>query len=177
LPQSLEAAYPLTDVIIVSAGPTIEILPKTFTDQSFISSSAGRVVDRMPTFNPDLKQLNSDSRRACLQSAPGCHDASRRPSQYEATHKEKSMSNIRFRQLRSLTRLILAIAALLLMQITLIAQSDQGRITGTVRDQTGAVIPGATIVVKNERTGDERNHKQRRRLLPSHGTPAFSLYS
>jgi hypothetical protein len=70
--------------------------------------------------------------------------------------KEKSMSNIRFKQLRSLTGLILVITALLLMQITLVAQSDQGRITGTVRDQTGAVIPGATIVVKNERTGDER---------------------
>jgi hypothetical protein len=85
LPLSLEAAYSLTDVIIVSAGLTIEIFPKTFTDQSFISSSAGRGVDRMPTFNPDLQQLNSDSRRACLQSTPGCHDASRRPSQYEAT--------------------------------------------------------------------------------------------
>ncbi len=66
------------------------------------------------------------------------------------------MSNIRFKQLRSLTGLILVIAALFLMQITLVAQSDQGRITGTVRDQAGAVIPGATVVVKNERTGDER---------------------
>jgi hypothetical protein len=42
------------------------------------------------------------------------------------------------------------------MQITSVAQSDQGRITGTVRDQAGAVIPGATVVVKNVRTGDER---------------------
>jgi hypothetical protein len=85
LPQSLEAAYPLTDVIIASVGPTFEIFPKTFTDQSFISSSAGRVVDRMPTFNPDLQQFNSDSRRACLQSIPGNHHASRRQSQNEAT--------------------------------------------------------------------------------------------
>jgi hypothetical protein len=85
LPQSLEAAYPLTDVIIALAGPTFEIFPKTFTDQSFISSSAGRVVDRMPTFNPDLQQLNSDSRRACLQSISVRHDASQRRSQYEAT--------------------------------------------------------------------------------------------
>jgi carboxypeptidase family protein len=66
------------------------------------------------------------------------------------------MSNIRFKPLRSLTGLILVIAALLLMQITLVAQSDQGRITGTVRDQAGAVIPGATVIVKNERTSDER---------------------
>jgi Carboxypeptidase regulatory-like domain len=36
------------------------------------------------------------------------------------------------------------------------AQADQGRITGTIKDQNGAVIPGATVVVKNERTGDER---------------------
>ncbi len=85
LPLSLEAAYPLTNVIIVSAGPTIEIFPKTLTDQSFISSSAGRVLDRMPTFNPDLQQLNGDSRRACLQSISGRHDASQRRAQNEAT--------------------------------------------------------------------------------------------
>ncbi|MFN7928910.1 MAG: carboxypeptidase-like regulatory domain-containing protein, partial [Blastocatellia bacterium] len=35
------------------------------------------------------------------------------------------------------------------------AQSDQGRIAGIVKDQAGAVIPNATIIVKNERTGDE----------------------
>jgi hypothetical protein len=36
------------------------------------------------------------------------------------------------------------------------AQVDQGRITGTVKDQSGAVIPGVSITVKNERTGEER---------------------
>jgi hypothetical protein len=78
------------------------------------------------------------------------------------------MSNIRFKQLRSLTGSILVIAALLLMQITLVAQSDQGRITGTVHDQAGAVIPGATVVVKNERTGDERT-------TTSNGEGAFQV--
>jgi hypothetical protein len=85
VPLSLEAAYPSTDIIIVPADLKTEIFPNTFTIQSFIFSSAGPVVDRMPTFNPDLQQLNSDSRRACLQSIPGCHNASQRPSQYEAT--------------------------------------------------------------------------------------------
>jgi hypothetical protein len=84
-PLSFEVVYPLTEFIIVSAGPKPEIFPKTFTNQSFIFSSAVLVVGRMPTFNPDLQQLNSDSRRACLQSIPGRHDASQRRSQYEAT--------------------------------------------------------------------------------------------
>ena len=36
------------------------------------------------------------------------------------------------------------------------AQVDQGRITGTVKDQSGAVIPGVSITAKNERTGEMR---------------------
>src|SRR5215510_14792676 len=36
------------------------------------------------------------------------------------------------------------------------AQIDQARITGVVHDQNNAVVPGATITVKNERTGDVR---------------------
>src|SRR5262245_11743530 len=36
------------------------------------------------------------------------------------------------------------------------SQVDQGRITGTAKDQTGAVIPGVSVTVKNERTGEER---------------------
>src|SRR5260221_3637342 len=36
------------------------------------------------------------------------------------------------------------------------AQVDQGRFTGTVRDQTNAFVAGATVKVKNERTGEER---------------------
>jgi hypothetical protein len=37
------------------------------------------------------------------------------------------------------------------------AQVDQGRFTGTVRDQTNAFVAGATVKVKNERTGEERS--------------------
>src|ERR1039458_1095394 len=36
-------------------------------------------------------------------------------------------------------------------------QSDVGRITGTITDATGAVIPSATVTVKNENTS--RIHK------------------
>ena len=36
---------------------------------------------------------------------------------------------------------------------------DQGRFTGIVADTTGAVIPGASIRVRNEKTGAERNVK------------------
>ncbi len=36
------------------------------------------------------------------------------------------------------------------------AQSSQGRILGTVTDQSGAVIPGATMVIKNQATGVSR---------------------
>ncbi len=36
------------------------------------------------------------------------------------------------------------------------AQTDQARVAGTVRDQNNAAVPGATITVRNERTGDVR---------------------
>jgi hypothetical protein len=36
------------------------------------------------------------------------------------------------------------------------AQSEQGRLTGTVRDQSNAFVGGATISVRNERTSDAR---------------------
>jgi hypothetical protein len=36
------------------------------------------------------------------------------------------------------------------------AQVDQGRFAGTIRDQTSAFVGGATVKVKNERTGEER---------------------
>ena len=39
---------------------------------------------------------------------------------------------------------------------TAIAQTDQGRFTGTVRDSSGAFVAGATVKVKNERTSEER---------------------
>ena len=37
------------------------------------------------------------------------------------------------------------------------AQTPTGALAGTVTDQTGAVVSGATVVVKNEETGQEFN--------------------
>ena len=36
------------------------------------------------------------------------------------------------------------------------AQTDHGRIGGVVTDANGAIVPGASVLVKNERTGEER---------------------
>jgi hypothetical protein len=35
------------------------------------------------------------------------------------------------------------------------AQVSEGRFTGTVIDQSGSAVPGATVVVKNERTAED----------------------
>src|SRR5580765_1122048 len=45
---------------------------------------------------------------------------------------------------------------LVAMSAAAMAQTDQGRFTGTVRDSSGAFVAGATVKVKNERTGEER---------------------
>ena len=47
-------------------------------------------------------------------------------------------------------------AALLLASSAAIGQTDSGRITGTIKDQNGAIVPGVTITARNDRTGDER---------------------
>ena len=52
--------------------------------------------------------------------------------------------------------IVIALAVLFVFPLTANAQTDQGRIAGTVTDSNGALVPGATIVVKNERTGEER---------------------
>ncbi len=49
-----------------------------------------------------------------------------------------------------------AFVAMLTLHVTGSAQTDQGRIVGTVTDANGAIVPGASIVIKNDRTGDER---------------------
>ncbi|HEX7136209.1 MAG TPA: TonB-dependent receptor, partial [Vicinamibacterales bacterium] len=36
------------------------------------------------------------------------------------------------------------------------AQTDQGKVGGTVRDQTSALVSGAKVTVRNEKTGEER---------------------
>ena len=59
-------------------------------------------------------------------------------------------------RLGRISLIAIALAVLFVFPLIANAQSDQGRIAGTVTDSNGALVPGATIVVKNERTGEER---------------------
>jgi hypothetical protein len=66
-----------------------------------------------------------------------------------------------------------AFAAILLIAAAAFAQSDVGVITGFVRDPSGAVVPNAAIVVRNEAineehhvTADEQGHYTVPNLLP-----------
>ncbi len=54
---------------------------------------------------------------------------------------------------RVLAALLIGILPALVTPV--LAQGD-GRFTGTVLDETGAVVPGATVTIRNERTGEER---------------------
>ena len=60
------------------------------------------------------------------------------------------------RPVRQVLLLVALLATVCLIQLPASAQQDQGRIAGTVTDANGAVVPGAAIVLKNERTGEER---------------------
>ena len=48
------------------------------------------------------------------------------------------------------------LAACVMLTPTLLAQGASGAITGTVTDSTGAVLPGATVIVRNNETGATR---------------------
>jgi hypothetical protein len=52
--------------------------------------------------------------------------------------------------------LTLIFVALLFSQALAFGQADQGRIAGTVTDPNGAIVPGATVIAKNDKTGEER---------------------
>lgn len=60
------------------------------------------------------------------------------------------------KNVRRLIELLLFTLFALTFQVAVLAQSDQGKFTGTVRDENKAPIAGATVVVTNERTGEER---------------------
>src|SRR3954469_10565361 len=51
----------------------------------------------------------------------------------------------------------LAVAVLCAVATPTFAQTDQGRIAGSVRDQSSAFVANSAVKVKNERTGDERS--------------------
>src|SRR5260370_39966420 len=52
---------------------------------------------------------------------------------------------------------ILVLATMLFTSAAVFGQSDTGSIAGTVKDQNGAIVPGASVTAKNQRTGEERN--------------------
>src|SRR5207248_5866390 len=59
-------------------------------------------------------------------------------------------------QSRFKLRMICFAFVLLLFPALSSAQSDSGRISGSVKDQNGAIVPGAEVNVTNDRTGEER---------------------
>src|SRR5437867_2186340 len=67
------------------------------------------------------------------------------------------MKSIRFVTLALMFVLVFAGHVLFIGKLA--GQTDRGLITGTVTDTSGAAIPGATVVVKSEKTGDERTAK------------------
>ncbi|HEV8369691.1 MAG TPA: TonB-dependent receptor [Pyrinomonadaceae bacterium] len=51
---------------------------------------------------------------------------------------------------------VVALAIISLLPVAAPGQTDQGRIVGTVMDANGGIVPGATVLAKNDRTGEER---------------------
>ena len=55
-----------------------------------------------------------------------------------------------------LIRLAQVIAAGILLTAAAFAQFDSGQISGFIRDETGAMVPGAAVTVTNEGNGEQR---------------------
>lgn len=69
---------------------------------------------------------------------------------------------------RWITCLLFAVA----LSVSAFAQNLSGQLSGTVLDQTGAVIPNANVVLTNSNTGDIR-----RTVINSDGVFAFASIS
>jgi Carboxypeptidase regulatory-like domain len=76
-------------------------------------------------------------------------------SRIHSHHRRISMT-LATKWLKRISVLVLAFAALTFISSTATAQTDQGRITGAVRDQIGALVSGASVSVKNDRTNEVR---------------------
>jgi hypothetical protein len=61
-----------------------------------------------------------------------------------------------FRRLKKAVPSFLALAIVLAVSPSLVFAQGESRLTGAVLDPSGAAVPGATVLVKNERTSEER---------------------
>src|SRR4051812_15108180 len=66
-----------------------------------------------------------------------------------------ALPNLRYMHTLKKKGLVLLAAILLVLPAAAGAQTD-GRFTGVVIDATGAFVPGATVTIRNEKTGEER---------------------
>ena len=57
----------------------------------------------------------------------------------------------------NLSRWIAAMILVAMSSVNGYAQTDQGKVSGTIRDQSTAFVAGAKVTVKNERTGEVRS--------------------
>jgi carboxypeptidase family protein len=60
------------------------------------------------------------------------------------------------RRFHRILAIVVTLTFACLAQLSAFAQTDQGRIAGTVTDANGAIVLGASVLVKNEHTGEER---------------------
>ncbi len=74
----------------------------------------------------------------------------------DSSSKRLTIRAFDFPWLKHTSILLSIIALVVLFPIPASAQTDQGRIVGTITDTNGGLVPGASVVVKNERTGEER---------------------
>ena len=73
----------------------------------------------------------------------------------------------------------LAVLALSLVCSSLFAQVTTGTISGTVQDSSGAVVPGAEVVINHVDTGNARNvtaDSQGRYLVPDLPQATYSIW-
>ncbi|MCU1266115.1 MAG: hypothetical protein JWM21_2433 [Acidobacteria bacterium] len=66
------------------------------------------------------------------------------------------MSSFNPQRFRNRVSRLFAFLAILFIPVMALAQAESGQIAGTVTDQNGGLIPGASVVVKNDKTGEER---------------------
>src|SRR4029078_9479249 len=70
--------------------------------------------------------------------------------------QEKSMHFSVPLRLRRIIAFTVLLTTIFILPVMVAGQADQGRIVGTVADAQGGIVPGASVLIKNERTGEER---------------------